>query len=102
MTPIDPAFLLIPILQAVKPVRKAFDSLSFRFTLTVLPQSDGSAGIFQPLDDIFDEAAPKIVQAVNGAASDNTSPISQEDILFLTRCDCIVGALKMICDFQSA
>ncbi|KAI0254053.1 ribonuclease H2, subunit B [Lactifluus subvellereus] len=81
MTPIDPAFLLISILQAVKP-------------------SDGSAGIFQPLDDIFDEAAPKIVQAVNGDASNNTSPVSRADILFLTRCDCIVSALKMICDFQ--
>jgi len=81
MTPIDPAFLLIPILQAVKP-------------------SDGSAGIFQPFNDIFDEAAAKVVQAVNGGASHNTPIISQEDILFLTRCDCIVGALEMICDFQ--
>ncbi|KAI0305721.1 ribonuclease H2, subunit B [Multifurca ochricompacta] len=83
MTPIDPIFLLIPIFQAVKP-------------------NDGSAGIFQPLDDIFDEAAPKIVQTVNrGASDDPFLIISQEDILFLTRCDCIITALKRICDFQN-
>jgi ribonuclease H2 subunit B len=66
------------------------------------PQNDGSAGLFQPLDDIFDEAMPKIVQVVNKGTSDDASPISQEDMLFLTRCDCIVNALKKICDFQSA
>jgi ribonuclease H2 subunit B len=68
-----------------------------------LLQNDGSAGIFQPLDDIFDEAAPKIVRAVNGTASDDAFPhITQEDLLFLTRCDCVVSALKRLCDFQSA
>ncbi|KAH9979172.1 ribonuclease H2, subunit B [Russula compacta] len=83
MTPIDPSFLLIPILQAIKP-------------------NDGSAGVFQPLDDIFDEAVPKIVQAVNGRASDDEfPPISQEDLLFLTGCDCVVKALKRICDVQN-
>ncbi|KAH9048312.1 ribonuclease H2, subunit B [Lactarius hengduanensis] len=73
MTPIDPAFLVIPILQAIKP-------------------KDGSAGIFQPMDDIFDEAASKIVQG--------STTIPQEDIISLTRYDCIVDALKRVCDFQ--
>ncbi|KAI9463581.1 ribonuclease H2, subunit B [Lactarius psammicola] len=73
MTPIDPAFLVIPILQVIKP-------------------KDGSAGIFQPMDDIFDEAASKIVQ---GSAT-----IAQEDIMSLTRYDCIADALKWVCDFQ--
>ncbi|KAH9061335.1 ribonuclease H2, subunit B [Lactarius vividus] len=73
MTPIDPAFLVIPILQAIKP-------------------KDGSAGIFQPMDDIFDEAASKIVQG--------STTIPQEDIVSLTRYDCIVDALKRVCDFQ--
>ncbi|KAF8482899.1 ribonuclease H2, subunit B [Russula ochroleuca] len=84
MTPIDPAFLLIPILQAIKP-------------------NDGSAGLFQPLDDIFDEAMPKIVRSVNERTSEDASPhsISQEDMLFLTRCDCVINALKRICDFQN-
>ncbi|KAI9442166.1 ribonuclease H2, subunit B [Lactarius indigo] len=73
MTPIDPAFLVIPILQAIKP-------------------KDGSAGIFQPMDDIFDEAASKIFQI--------STTIPQEDIISLTRYDCIVDALKMVCDSQ--
>ncbi len=70
-----------------------------------LPQNDGSAGLFQPLDDILDEAAPKIVRAVNGGPSDDAPafpPISQEDMLSLTRYDCVINALKIICDFQSA
>jgi ribonuclease H2 subunit B len=110
MTPIDPAFLLIPILQAIKPVSNDLDASLyplFRTTLTTfpLPQNDGSAGLFQPLDDIFDEAAPKIVRAVNGRPSDDAPafpPISQEDMLSLTRYDCVINALKRICDFQSA
>jgi ribonuclease H2 subunit B len=46
---------------------------------------------------------PKIVRAVNGTASDDALPhITQEDLLFLTKCDCVVSALKRICDSQSA
>jgi len=102
MTPIDPAFLLIPILQAVKPVSKQLGPYPRDCAYRLL-QNDGSAGIFQPLDDIFDEAVPNIVRAVNGTASDDAFPhITQEDMLFLTRCDCIVSALKGLCDFQSA
>lgn len=85
--------------------QRARDALLLLFwtTLTVYPQNDGSAGLFQPLDDIFDEAMPKIVRAVNGRTSDDAfPPISQEDVLFLTRCDCVVNALKGICDFQGA
>ncbi|KAH9176386.1 Ydr279p protein family-domain-containing protein [Lactarius sanguifluus] len=53
---------------------------------------DGSAGIFQPMDDIFDEAASKIVQG--------STTIPQEDLISLTRYDCIIDALKRVCDFQ--
>jgi len=82
MTPIDPVFLLIPILQAIQP-------------------KDDSAGIFQPLDDIFDEAAPKIIAIINGKALDDLSPISHEDMLSLTRYDCVINTLKSICDIQN-
>jgi len=55
------------------------------------------------LDDIFDEAAPKIIGTINGKALDDSSPpISQEDMLSLTRYDCVINALKSICDIQSA
>lgn len=71
-----------------------------------LNQSDGSAGLFQPLDDIFDEAVPKILGSVNGRTSSDDAlafpPISPEDMLSLTRYDCIINVLNRICDFQSA
>jgi hypothetical protein len=70
------------------------------------PQNDGSVGLFQPLDDIFDEAVQKIVQSVNGRTSSDDAlafpPISPEDVLSLTRYDCIVNGLNRICDCQSA
>jgi hypothetical protein len=73
---------------------------------STLPQNDGSVGLFQPLDDIFDEAVPKIVQSVNGRISSDDAqafpPISPEDMLSLTRYDCIINCLNRICDFQSA
>ncbi|KAI0266799.1 ribonuclease H2, subunit B [Gloeopeniophorella convolvens] len=83
MTPVDPVFLLIPILQAVRP-------------------ESGSSGVFQPLDDILDEAVPKITQAVNAglAPGDSSTSLSQEDILSLAKYDCIVSAMKSITDFQ--
>jgi hypothetical protein len=58
------------------------------------------------LDDIFDEAAQKIVRSVNGKTSSDDAlafpPISSEDMLSLTRYDCIINGLNRICDFQSA
>ena len=44
------------------------------------------------MDDIFEEAASKIIK---GSAT-----IQQEDIMSLTRYDCITDALKRVCDFQ--
>ena len=102
MTPFDPAFLLIPILKAIKPVSSSRPCLWSSLTL---PQSDGSVGLFQPLDDMFDEAVPKIVKSVNARTSDGAlaiPPISPEDMLSLSRYDCIVNCLNRICDFQSA
>ena len=66
--------------------------MAFRTNVHTLPQLDGSAGIFQPLDDIFDEATSKIIEG--------TTTIQQEDITSLTKYDCIIDALKRVCDFQ--
>ena len=77
----------------------------YLWSIFSLTQNDGSAGLFQPLDDIFDEAVSKIVRSVNGRTSDDAPafpPISPEDILSLTRYDCIVNCMNRICDFQSA
>ena len=47
---------------------------------------------FRPLDDIFDEAASKVVQG--------STTLSQEDIMSLTRYGCVADALKRACDFK--
>ncbi|KAI0032101.1 ribonuclease H2, subunit B [Vararia minispora EC-137] len=70
MTPIDPAFLLLRLLLAARP-------------------ADGTTGMFQPLDDIFEDVASKL-----------DSGIMQEDIARLTGLDCVAGAMRRICDFQ--
>ncbi|KAI0318395.1 ribonuclease H2, subunit B [Amylostereum chailletii] len=78
MTPIDPTFLLLPLLLAAKP-------------------ADGSAGLFQPLDDIFDGLEPKL----NTKLPENGSPsVTQEDISILASLDCVAGAMRRICDVQ--
>ena len=118
MTPIDPAFLLIPILKAIKLVSISTSKSLLRlsplsstpcswssFFLALTTQDDGSVGLFQPLDDIFDEAASKIVRSVNERTPDDAPgfpPISPEDMLSLTRYDCIISCMNRICDFQSA
>jgi ribonuclease H2 subunit B len=114
MTPIDPVFLLIPILQAIKPVSIYLRAALFPLPAQTVclwsslpqPQNDGSVGLFQPLDDIFDEAVQKIVQSVNGRTSSDDAlafpPISPEDVLSLTKYDCIINGLNRICDCQSA
>ncbi|THH21340.1 hypothetical protein EW146_g201 [Bondarzewia mesenterica] len=79
MTPIDPSFILIPILQASKPL-------------------DGSLGTFRPIDDILDDVAPRLSQL--SSSSDPSSTTVPKDILFLSSLDCIAGAMRRICDVK--
>jgi len=67
-----------------------------------LPQNDGAVGLFQPLDDIFDEAVSKIVRSVNEGTQDDALAFPPEDMLSLTRYDCVINSLNRICDSQSA
>ncbi|VDC01652.1 unnamed protein product [Peniophora sp. CBMAI 1063] len=69
MTPIDPAFLLLPLLLAVRP-------------------ADKSVGMFRPLDEVFDSAHEKL------------AGVTSEDVSFLINLDCVVGAMRRICDVQ--
>ena len=95
-----------PSHQARKHLPRAVPSPPCLWLSLPQPQNDGSVGLFQPLDDIFDEAVQKIVRSVNGRTSSDDAlafpPISSEDMLSLTRYDCIVNGLNRICDFQSA
>ncbi|KAG6903090.1 hypothetical protein C0995_006277 [Termitomyces sp. Mi166 len=74
MTPIDPVFLLLPILQAVQP-------------------ADGLTGTFRQADDIFEEAAAKL-------RTPDDAPTLDKDILRFGSLQCTTDALKRVCDVK--
>ncbi|KAF7782330.1 hypothetical protein Agabi119p4_1706 [Agaricus bisporus var. burnettii] len=78
MTPIDPVFLLLPVLSCIQP-------------------NDGSAGQFKPADDMLEEAALRLQEQ---SQSRKDGRISNEDILRLTNLRCARNALKHICDIK--
>ncbi|KAG6866716.1 hypothetical protein C0991_011375 [Blastosporella zonata] len=77
VTPIDPTFLLLPILLAVQPV-------------------DGSAGTFRQADVIFEEAAGKL--QTPGKTDD--ASLSEKDIIGLGSIQCAKDALRNVCDVK--
>ncbi|KAF7361700.1 hypothetical protein MVEN_00513600 [Mycena venus] len=82
MTAIDPAFLLIPILQSVYP-------------------ENGELGKFRPADEIFDDAAANLEQSSTSAADKDVSLIiSKDDVLQFTSMECCKTALKRVCDVK--
>jgi ribonuclease H2 subunit B len=104
MTPIDPTFLLIPILQVVQPVRPTstfFVQLSdVDFFRDV--QIDGSPGSFRPADDIFEDAVARLIKAqdAQSTAKDPSSAMCEEDIHHLLDTRCIRVALRRVCDVK--
>ncbi|KAG8893985.1 hypothetical protein FRC01_013235 [Tulasnella sp. 417] len=78
-TPVDPLFLLLPIMSAVAPPNKA------------------TTAQFRPLEDIFEDAASKITKASTEEDSDR---VSTDDILFLGRLGCVLEAMKRICEVK--
>ncbi|XP_006460823.1 hypothetical protein AGABI2DRAFT_192416 [Agaricus bisporus var. bisporus H97] len=78
MTPVDPVFLLLPVLSCIQP-------------------NDGSAGQFKPADDMLEEAALRLQEQ---SQSRKDGRISNEDILRLTNLRCARNALKHICDIK--
>ncbi|KAF9075437.1 ribonuclease H2, subunit B [Rhodocollybia butyracea] len=72
--PIDPAFLLIPILRAFSP-------------------KDGSLGQFRTSDDIFEEAASKMEQS-------DAEAVLVKDVAIFASLDCCKDSLSRICDTQ--
>ncbi|RPD59858.1 hypothetical protein L227DRAFT_653766 [Lentinus tigrinus ALCF2SS1-6] len=80
MIPVDPAFLLIPILQANLP-------------------TDGP-GNFRPLEDIIEEAANKLASSPTTTPKSADSMISSEDIMFLSNLACIQAAMRRVCEYK--
>ncbi|KAJ6587130.1 ribonuclease H2, subunit B [Mycena vulgaris] len=82
MTPIDPAFLLIPILQSVYP-------------------ENSHQGMFRPADEIFEDAAANLEQSSTATAGkDGSLIISKEDVLRFTALECCKSALNRVCDVK--
>ncbi|KAJ3853762.1 ribonuclease H2, subunit B [Lentinula lateritia] len=78
ITPVDPAFLLVPILRSFSP-------------------KNGSLGQFRTADDIFEEAAIKLEQS---SSKDSSETISAKDVATFTSMNCCKDALSRICDSQ--
>ncbi|KAK7005697.1 ribonuclease H2, subunit B, partial [Favolaschia claudopus] len=82
MTPIDPAFLLIPILQSVYP-------------------ENGERGKFRPADEIFEDAAANLEESSSSTADkDSSLIISRDDVAQFTSMECCNAALKRVCDVK--
>ncbi|KAI0344673.1 hypothetical protein BDW22DRAFT_1354793 [Trametopsis cervina] len=83
MTPIDPAFLLIPLLQ------------------TTIPLNGGTA-TFRPLDDVIDLAVEKMTLSppYPPDPKDPTTRISQKDIRTFLSLDCAHSAMKRVCEVK--
>ncbi|KAF7306082.1 hypothetical protein HMN09_00763300 [Mycena chlorophos] len=75
-TPVDPAFLLLPILQSVYP--------------------ENATGMFRPADEIFEDAATDL----DKPSSDASKSITKEDVLYFTSMQCCRRALRCICDVK--
>ncbi|KZT08343.1 uncharacterized protein LAESUDRAFT_697204 [Laetiporus sulphureus 93-53] len=80
LTPIDPSFLLISVLQSTQP-------------------TDGSSGNYRSLDDIFEDAASKIAEA-QPRSLEQAASCSVDDILQLMSLACIQNAMRCICKFK--
>ncbi|EMD37888.1 hypothetical protein CERSUDRAFT_114528 [Gelatoporia subvermispora B] len=72
LTPIDPAFLLIPILRS-------------------LISAEGDPGNFRPIDDLFEDAAVKL-------KSLESSSQATTDLLYLSSLPCVQTAMSRICE----
>ncbi|OCH95159.1 hypothetical protein OBBRIDRAFT_816783 [Obba rivulosa] len=74
MTPVDSAFLLVPILRVLVP-------------------ADGGVGNFRPADDLFEEAAVKL------NATDSSSQASR-DLPYFSSFTCVRKAMSQICEMK--
>ncbi|GJE92210.1 ribonuclease H2, subunit [Phanerochaete sordida] len=78
MTPVDPAFLLVPILHALSP-------------------SSAQAGTFRPMDDMLEDAVEKLIQSAP-SKKDPSARLCKEDLLHFVSLDCARNAVSRICE----
>jgi ribonuclease H2 subunit B len=103
MTPIDPTFLLIPIMQAMQPVRL---NIYFIHQNTLFfMKLDGSTAQFRTADDIFEEAAKRLGKppAVDSSSTETYDTlVLPQDIIDLWSLKCIRKAIRSICDIKGS
>ena len=100
MTPVDPAFLLIPILEATVPVSRMVPTDAA--LNNPVRQLDGSAGTFRPLDDIFEDAADKLCRSPPTVPNpkDPSTQICAGDLTQFLELDCVRSAMKRVCEVK--
>ncbi|KAI1794130.1 ribonuclease H2, subunit B [Ganoderma leucocontextum] len=74
MTPIDPVFLLIPLLRVTQPT--------------------AGSGNFLPPEDLIEEAANKLV------SGNSETPLSPDDVQRLSSLRCIQAAMQHVCEYK--
>jgi len=88
----DPAFLLIRILQATQPVCIANNWFS---TYSILsPKVNGSTSQFRTADDLIGEAAKHI----SSSSEVDNNPLQMQDIIEFFSLSCTTEALTRLCD----
>ncbi|PIL36183.1 hypothetical protein GSI_01843 [Ganoderma sinense ZZ0214-1] len=91
MTPVDPVFLLIPLLRVTQPV--ILSLLVHTPCAEFLEQTTGS-GNFLPPEDLIEDAASKLL-------SGNSQPIlSPDDVQHLSSLRCVQAAMRHVCDYK--
>jgi len=78
MTPVDPVFLLIPIVRAV--------------------YKEGAPANFRPLDDILDDAATVLTQDRKNVPPD--LQLSRHDLVKFASMKCVATAMKHLCEVK--
>ncbi|EIN11896.1 hypothetical protein PUNSTDRAFT_111911 [Punctularia strigosozonata HHB-11173 SS5] len=83
MTPIDPAFLLMGLLQTIQ-------------------SREGNPGQFRPYDDIFEDLVQilTVSPSTPSTSKDPSLHVSQEDLTYLGSLACVQCAMKRICEFK--
>ncbi|KIK92834.1 hypothetical protein PAXRUDRAFT_829595 [Paxillus rubicundulus Ve08.2h10] len=81
MTPVDPLFLLIPILRAIK-------------------QHDGGTVNFRPAEDMFEDAARCVTETSRTGVAASPDMIGVEDVMKFAALECTKNAMKRVCDMK--
>ena len=96
VTPVDPVFLLIPVVRIVYKVR----DLSFLLCLLSTSKQEGAPANFRPIDHIFDDAVTALTSE-NGKNAPPDQVLSRRDLVKFTSMKCVVSAMKHLCEVKS-